>query len=145
MALWDGGRGFGVDREEHAAANMRKGDMVRALNSVSDVFMQPHLGKFANVVVVFAHGDRFPITAGLLLVAEALNGDIGLSLKDRNPKSLDSCRPTWGATQILPVATQVDSEYRVTHQVDSNLPLTSNQKFRFGLSKPGQTRPKRNF
>ena len=38
-----------------------------------------------------------------------------------------------------------EERYRVTHQVDSNLPLTSNQKFRFGLSKPGQTRPKRNF
>ena len=35
--------------------------------------------------------------------------------------------------------------YRVTHQVDLNLPLTSNQKFRFGLARPGQARPKRNF
>ena len=34
---------------------------------------------------------------------------------------------------------------RVTHQVESNLPLTSKQKFRFGLSWSGQARPKQNF
>ena len=31
--------------------------------------------------------------------------------------------------------------YRVTRLVDSNLLLTSNQKFRFGLARSGQARP----
>ena len=35
--------------------------------------------------------------------------------------------------------------YRVTHHVGSNLPLTSKDKFRFGLVKSGQARPKWNF
>ena len=35
--------------------------------------------------------------------------------------------------------------YRVTHQVGSNLPLTSKQKFRFGLACPDLARPKRNI
>ena len=35
--------------------------------------------------------------------------------------------------------------YRVTHHVGQNLPLTSKQKFRFGLVWPGLTRPKQNF
>ena len=36
--------------------------------------------------------------------------------------------------------------YRVTHQVVTNLPLTSKQKlFCFGLARPGQVRPKWNF
>ena len=35
--------------------------------------------------------------------------------------------------------------YRVTHHVDSNLPLTSKQKFRFGLARSGLARPIRNF
>ena len=35
--------------------------------------------------------------------------------------------------------------YRVTHHVDSNHPLTSKQKFHFGLACPDQARPKRNF
>ena len=33
-------------------------------------------------------------------------------------------------------------KYRVTHQIEPNLPLTSQQKFCFGLSRPGQARPK---
>ena len=33
----------------------------------------------------------------------------------------------------------------VTHLVDSNLPLASKQKFRFGLTRSGQARPIRNF
>ena len=32
-------------------------------------------------------------------------------------------------------------DYRVTHQVVTNLPLTSKQKFRFGLAWPGLARP----
>ena len=36
-------------------------------------------------------------------------------------------------------------KYRVTHHVVSNLPLTSKQKFRFCLARPGQARPKQNF
>ena len=40
---------------------------------------------------------------------------------------------------------QITSEYRVTHQVGSNFPLTSKQKFRFGLACPDLARPKRNF
>ena len=35
--------------------------------------------------------------------------------------------------------------YRVTHLVDSNLPLTSKQKFCIGLACPDLARPKRNF
>ena len=35
--------------------------------------------------------------------------------------------------------------YRVTIQVGPNLLLTSKQKFRFGLARPGHARPKRNF
>ena len=35
--------------------------------------------------------------------------------------------------------------YRVTIQLVANLPLTSKQKFRSGLARPGQARPKRNF
>ena len=35
--------------------------------------------------------------------------------------------------------------YRVTHDVDSNLLLTSKQKFRFGLVCPDLARPKQNF
>ena len=35
--------------------------------------------------------------------------------------------------------------YRVTIPLVQNLPLTSKQKFRFGLARPGQARPKRNF
>ena len=35
--------------------------------------------------------------------------------------------------------------YKVTHHVVRNLPLTSKQKFRFGLARQGQARPKRNF
>ena len=35
--------------------------------------------------------------------------------------------------------------HRVTIQVGPNLPLTSKQKFRFGLAWPGLVRPKRNF
>ena len=32
------------------------------------------------------------------------------------------------------------SKYRVTHQVVTNLPLTSQQKFRFGLACPDQAK-----
>ena len=35
--------------------------------------------------------------------------------------------------------------YRVTHQVVTNLPLTSKQKFRFGLACHGLAKPRRNF
>ena len=35
--------------------------------------------------------------------------------------------------------------YRVTIQVRPNLLLSSKLKFRFGLARHGQTRPKRNF
>ena len=35
--------------------------------------------------------------------------------------------------------------YRVTIQVGPNLPLTTRQKFRFGLTRPGWARLKRNF
>ena len=35
--------------------------------------------------------------------------------------------------------------YRVNIQLVANLPLTSEQKFRFGLAWPGLARPKRNF
>ena len=35
--------------------------------------------------------------------------------------------------------------YRVTHHVDSNLPLTSKQKFHFGLACLDLARPKQNF
>ena len=35
--------------------------------------------------------------------------------------------------------------YRVTHQVEPSLPLTSEQKFRFGLACPDLDRPKRYF
>ena len=35
--------------------------------------------------------------------------------------------------------------YRVTIQLVANLPLTSRQKFRFDLARPGQARPKRNL
>ena len=35
--------------------------------------------------------------------------------------------------------------YRVTITLVQNLPLTSNQKFRFGLTCPALARPKRNF
>ena len=35
--------------------------------------------------------------------------------------------------------------YRVTRLLVQNLPLTSKVKFRFGLARPGQARPKRNF
>ena len=33
----------------------------------------------------------------------------------------------------------------MTKQLVQNLPLTSKQKFHFGLARPGQVRPKRNF
>ena len=36
-------------------------------------------------------------------------------------------------------------EYRVTHHVVQNLPLTSKQKFLFGLASPDLARRKRNF
>ena len=36
-------------------------------------------------------------------------------------------------------------EYRVTHRVVTNLPLTSTQKFHFGLACPGLARPKQYF
>ena len=35
--------------------------------------------------------------------------------------------------------------YRVTIQLVANFLLTAKQKFRFGLARPGQTMPKRNF
>ena len=35
--------------------------------------------------------------------------------------------------------------YRVTIQLVMNLPLTSKQKFRFGLARTGLDRPNRNF
>ena len=35
--------------------------------------------------------------------------------------------------------------YRATHQVLANLPLTTKQKFCFGLARPGQDKPKQNF
>ena len=37
------------------------------------------------------------------------------------------------------------ARYRVTIQLVGNLPLTSKQKFHFGLARPGQARPKRNL
>ena len=37
------------------------------------------------------------------------------------------------------------SYYRVTITLVQNLLLTSKQKFRFGLARAGQVRPKRNF
>ena len=37
------------------------------------------------------------------------------------------------------------SMYRVTIQLVQNLQLTSKPKFRFGLARTGQGRPKRNF
>ena len=39
----------------------------------------------------------------------------------------------------------VSTLYRVTHLLVQNLPLTSKEKFRFGLACPGLARPKRNF
>ena len=43
-------------------------------------------------------------------------------------------------------AVRLDAKrYRVTHQVVTNLPLTSKQKFSFGLAWSGLTRPKQNF
>ena len=36
-------------------------------------------------------------------------------------------------------------DYRVTHQVEPNLPLTPKQKSRLGLASPRQARPKQNF
>ena len=38
----------------------------------------------------------------------------------------------------------IEVVYRVTTQVGPNLPLTSEQKFRFGLARPGHARPKWN-
>ena len=35
--------------------------------------------------------------------------------------------------------------YRVTEQLVQNTPLSSKQKFRFGLARPGQARLKRNY
>ena len=35
--------------------------------------------------------------------------------------------------------------YRVTIPLVQNLPLTTKQKFRFDLGRPGEARPKRNF
>ena len=46
-----------------------------------------------------------------------------------------------GAVQVEAKSTM----YRVTHLVDSNLPLTSKQKFCFGLAWPDLDRPKRDF
>ena len=40
---------------------------------------------------------------------------------------------------------EIKNIYRLTHLVDSNLLLTSKQKFRFGLARSGQARPIRNF
>ena len=39
----------------------------------------------------------------------------------------------------------INLNYRVTRLLVQNLPLTSKVKFRFGLARPGQARPKRNF
>ena len=39
----------------------------------------------------------------------------------------------------------VNQYSRVTHQVVANLPLTAKQKFHFGLARPGQAGPNRNF
>ena len=50
-----------------------------------------------------------------------------------------------GAMDIYYLGFTIDGKYRVTIQLVQNLPLTSNQKFRFGLARLGQSRPKRNF
>ena len=42
------------------------------------------------------------------------------------------------------VHVRMEMDYRVTIPLVQNLPLTSKQKFRFGLAMPGQIRPKRN-
>ena len=43
------------------------------------------------------------------------------------------------------VAEKVRERYRVTISLVQNLLLTTKQKFRFGLARAGQVRPKRNF
>ena len=40
---------------------------------------------------------------------------------------------------------EIQCFYRETHQVVTNLPLTSKQKLCFGLARPVQARPKQNF
>ena len=40
---------------------------------------------------------------------------------------------------------RVGTKYRVTHQIVLNRLLISKQKFHFGLARPRQARPKRNF
>ena len=45
--------------------------------------------------------------------------------------------PTLHSTYVL--------QYRVTHILVQNLPLTSKEKFHFGLACPGLARPKRKF
>ena len=47
--------------------------------------------------------------------------------------------------RIFGASNGMSTAYRVTHQVVVNLPLTTKQKFRFGLARPGQARPKRNL
>ena len=54
----------------------------------------------------------------------------------------------WGGAVSVVVVAAVTGAlklYRVTHQVVTSLPLTSKQKFRFGLARPDLSRPKRNF
>ena len=48
-------------------------------------------------------------------------------------------------TCIFAMLAMIHSTYRVTIQLVQNLLLTSKLKFRFGLARPGQARPKRNF
>ena len=51
----------------------------------------------------------------------------------------------WRGRDMFREKRERGGEYRVTHLLDSNLPLTSEQKFRTGLSCPDLARPKRNF
>ena len=51
----------------------------------------------------------------------------------------------WPFSQQSTLRTMSGPKYMVTHQVVTNLPLTSKQKFPFGLVCPSLARPKQNF
>ena len=46
---------------------------------------------------------------------------------------------------LISIYERLAGMYRVTIQLVQNLPLTTKQKLRFGLTRPGKARPKRHF
>ena len=115
----------------------RLGDLVKGSNGCT-LYVFQFLIVFGltdtNFVRVFCLA-RFCMT--LLLLADWLTFVMAFRILS---KLRTQAYSQWPYSQQSTLRTMSGPKYRVTHQVVTNLPLTSKQKFPFGLVCPGQNR-----